>query len=120
MSFTQRHLLGIEHLHPAEITDLLDLAEHYVALNRQQRSECRRRAARTSDASAFGCADHPPRQGPPAQAKYRDLRRYRPQPRGPFEHPFAGQDGKPRTSDRSANAYALANTTIATGWMRKS
>lgn len=35
MTFTQGHLLGIEHLHPMEITTLLDLAEHYVALNRQ-------------------------------------------------------------------------------------
>ncbi|MCB1361216.1 MAG: aspartate carbamoyltransferase catalytic subunit [Rhodobacter sp.] len=34
MSFTQRHLLGIEPLHPAEITAILDLAEDYVALNR--------------------------------------------------------------------------------------
>ena len=34
MSFTQRHLLGIEPLHPGEITALLDLADHYVALNR--------------------------------------------------------------------------------------
>ncbi|MCC5989363.1 MAG: aspartate carbamoyltransferase catalytic subunit [Pararhodobacter sp.] len=34
MSFTQRHLLGIEPLHPDEITALLDLADHYVALNR--------------------------------------------------------------------------------------
>ena len=34
MTFTARHLLGIEHLHPAEITTLLDLAGHYVDLNR--------------------------------------------------------------------------------------
>ncbi|MGY6536475.1 MAG: aspartate carbamoyltransferase catalytic subunit [Pararhodobacter sp.] len=34
MSFTQRHLLGIEPLHPVEITTLLDRAEHFVALNR--------------------------------------------------------------------------------------
>ena len=34
MPFTQRHLLGIEPLHPSEITALLDRAEHYVALNR--------------------------------------------------------------------------------------
>ncbi|MFN7001990.1 MAG: aspartate carbamoyltransferase catalytic subunit [Roseinatronobacter sp.] len=34
MSFTQNHLLGIEPLHPAEITTILDLSEDYVALNR--------------------------------------------------------------------------------------
>src|SRR6056297_1960803 len=34
MTFTQDHLLGIEHLHPVEITTILDLAEQYVALNR--------------------------------------------------------------------------------------
>src|SRR6056300_912598 len=34
MSFTQRHLLGIEPLRPDEITTLLDLAETYVELNR--------------------------------------------------------------------------------------
>ena len=34
MTFTQRHLLGIEPLHPVEITTLLDLAETYVDLNR--------------------------------------------------------------------------------------
>ena len=34
MSFTQRHLLGIEPLSPAEITALLDLSETYVDLNR--------------------------------------------------------------------------------------
>ena len=35
MTFTQSHLLGIEHLHPSEITALLDLADQYVDLNRQ-------------------------------------------------------------------------------------
>ncbi len=30
MTFTQRHLLGIEPLHPAEITALLDRADHYA------------------------------------------------------------------------------------------
>ncbi|MEM9579848.1 MAG: aspartate carbamoyltransferase catalytic subunit [Pseudomonadota bacterium] len=35
MTFTQRHLLGIEHLHPSEISAILDLADHYVKLNRQ-------------------------------------------------------------------------------------
>ena len=35
MTFTQKHLLGIEHLAPAEITTLLDLADQYVALNRR-------------------------------------------------------------------------------------
>ncbi|MGY6549993.1 MAG: aspartate carbamoyltransferase catalytic subunit [Roseinatronobacter sp.] len=34
MQFTQRHLLGIEPLHPVEIRTILDLAEEYVALNR--------------------------------------------------------------------------------------
>ena len=35
MTFTQAHLLGIEHLHPSEITALLDLADQYVDLNRK-------------------------------------------------------------------------------------
>ncbi len=35
MSFRARHLLGIDHLAPAEIVTLLDLAEDYVALNRR-------------------------------------------------------------------------------------
>lgn len=35
VTFTQSHLLGIEHLHPTEITALLDLADKYVDLNRQ-------------------------------------------------------------------------------------
>ncbi|NND41361.1 MAG: aspartate carbamoyltransferase catalytic subunit, partial [Silicimonas sp.] len=35
MSFRARHLLGIEHLAPDEITTLLDLADRYVDLNRQ-------------------------------------------------------------------------------------
>ncbi|MEO9572387.1 MAG: aspartate carbamoyltransferase catalytic subunit [Tateyamaria sp.] len=34
MTFTHRHLLGIEHLRPEEIVTLLDLAEDYVTLNR--------------------------------------------------------------------------------------
>ncbi|WP_068304392.1 aspartate carbamoyltransferase catalytic subunit [Pararhodobacter sp. CCB-MM2] len=34
MTFTQRHLLGIEPLHPIEITAILDKADEYVALNR--------------------------------------------------------------------------------------
>ncbi|WP_108485184.1 aspartate carbamoyltransferase catalytic subunit [Oceaniglobus ichthyenteri] len=34
MTFRHRHLLGIEPLHPMEITTLLDLADQYVALNR--------------------------------------------------------------------------------------
>ncbi|MEM7720526.1 MAG: aspartate carbamoyltransferase catalytic subunit [Pseudomonadota bacterium] len=34
MSFRARHLLGIEHLAPDEITTLLDLADTYAALNR--------------------------------------------------------------------------------------
>lgn len=35
MAFRARHLLGIEHLAQDEITTILDLAEHYVQLNRQ-------------------------------------------------------------------------------------
>ncbi len=35
MAFRQKHLLGIEHLRPEEITTLLDLADQYVDLNRQ-------------------------------------------------------------------------------------
>ena len=35
MSFTQNHLLGIEPLRPDAITEILDVAEHYVTLNRQ-------------------------------------------------------------------------------------
>lgn len=35
MTFAHRHLLGIEQLHPSDITAILDLAEDYVALNRQ-------------------------------------------------------------------------------------
>ncbi len=34
MSFRARHLLGIEHLAPDEITTLLDVADSYAALNR--------------------------------------------------------------------------------------
>lgn len=35
MTFRQRHLLGIDPLHPTEITEILDLADKYVDLNRQ-------------------------------------------------------------------------------------
>ncbi|MBC7139385.1 MAG: aspartate carbamoyltransferase catalytic subunit [Defluviimonas sp.] len=35
MSFRARHLLGIEHLAPDEIRAILDLADHYVDLNRR-------------------------------------------------------------------------------------
>ncbi len=35
MTFRARHLLGIEHLAPDEITTLLDLADSYVGLNRR-------------------------------------------------------------------------------------
>jgi aspartate carbamoyltransferase catalytic subunit len=35
MAFRARHLLGIEHLSPLEITTVLDLAERYVDLNRR-------------------------------------------------------------------------------------
>ncbi len=41
MAFTQRHLLGIEPLHPVEITTILDLAEDYVALNRSAEKHAR-------------------------------------------------------------------------------
>ncbi len=34
MAFAHRHLLGIEHLHPRDITAVLDLSERYVTLNR--------------------------------------------------------------------------------------
>ncbi|UWR27027.1 aspartate carbamoyltransferase catalytic subunit [Sulfitobacter sp. S223] len=35
MSFAHRHLLGIEPLHPSEITTILDLADSYAELNRK-------------------------------------------------------------------------------------
>ncbi|KZY24530.1 MULTISPECIES: aspartate carbamoyltransferase catalytic subunit [unclassified Sulfitobacter] len=35
MTFPHRHLLGIEHLSPADITAILDLADTYAELNRQ-------------------------------------------------------------------------------------
>ncbi|MDG1430352.1 MAG: aspartate carbamoyltransferase catalytic subunit [Paracoccaceae bacterium] len=35
MTFRQKHLLGIEPLHPTEITAILDLADKYADLNRQ-------------------------------------------------------------------------------------
>jgi len=34
MTFAHRHLLGIEQLHPTDITTILDLADNYVTLNR--------------------------------------------------------------------------------------
>ena len=37
MSFRANHLLGIEHLHPTEITTLLDLADQYAEHNRMGR-----------------------------------------------------------------------------------
>jgi len=37
MQFSQTHLLGIEPLSPVEITEVLDLAEQYVDLNRSER-----------------------------------------------------------------------------------
>ncbi|MGI9395640.1 MAG: aspartate carbamoyltransferase catalytic subunit [Boseongicola sp.] len=37
MPFRARHLLGIEHLAPDEITTILDLSENYVALNRSEK-----------------------------------------------------------------------------------
>ncbi|GAA6164308.1 aspartate carbamoyltransferase catalytic subunit [Pelagimonas sp. KU-00592-HH] len=36
MGFSQKHLLGIEHLRPEEITAILDLADQYVDLNRRE------------------------------------------------------------------------------------
>ncbi|WP_456389919.1 aspartate carbamoyltransferase catalytic subunit [Profundibacter sp.] len=36
MTFNAKHLLGIEHLTPVEITTILDLADQYVDLNRRQ------------------------------------------------------------------------------------
>ncbi len=36
MTFSAKHLLGIEHLNPREITAILDLADQYVDLNRRQ------------------------------------------------------------------------------------
>lgn len=36
MTFAHRHLLGIEHLNPEDISTVLDLAEDYVALNRAE------------------------------------------------------------------------------------
>ena len=38
MTFRARHLLGIDHLAPAEITTVLDLADRYVDLNRRTKS----------------------------------------------------------------------------------
>jgi len=35
MTFTAKHLLGIENLSRDDIVSILDLAEQYVALNRQ-------------------------------------------------------------------------------------
>ncbi len=35
IAFPHRHLLGIQGLSPQDVTQLLDLAEHYVNLNRQ-------------------------------------------------------------------------------------
>lgn len=35
-TFNAKHLLGIEHLKPYEITEILDLADQYVDLNRRQ------------------------------------------------------------------------------------
>ena len=35
MTFSHRHLLGIEHLAPSDITAVLDLADTYADLNRQ-------------------------------------------------------------------------------------
>ena len=34
MTPTFRHLLGIEPLHPQQISEILDLADHYATVNR--------------------------------------------------------------------------------------
>jgi aspartate carbamoyltransferase catalytic subunit len=47
MTFRQNHLLGIEPLHPTEITTVLDLAEEYVALNRSVEKHARALAGMT-------------------------------------------------------------------------
>ena len=39
MTYSQRHLLAIEGLHPPEIAHLLDLAESYVLLNRSGKTQ---------------------------------------------------------------------------------
>ena len=39
MAFSSKHLLGIEHLPPADITAILDLAETYVDLNRKEQKQ---------------------------------------------------------------------------------
>ena len=36
MGFKDKHLLGIEPMHPEAIVEILDLAENYVQLNRSQ------------------------------------------------------------------------------------
>jgi aspartate carbamoyltransferase catalytic subunit len=41
MTFRHRHLLGIEPLHPEEITTILDLADRYADLNRSARKRAR-------------------------------------------------------------------------------
>ncbi|MEL6958881.1 MAG: aspartate carbamoyltransferase catalytic subunit, partial [Pseudomonadota bacterium] len=38
MTFRASHLLGIEHLHPLEISTLLDLADQYAEDNRKGRA----------------------------------------------------------------------------------
>ena len=39
LSYTHRHLLAIEGLHPPEIAHFLDLAESYVLLNRSGKTQ---------------------------------------------------------------------------------
>ncbi|PIE08191.1 MAG: aspartate carbamoyltransferase catalytic subunit [Rhodobacterales bacterium] len=41
MTFRRRHLLGIEPLNPAEITEILDLADTYVELSRKRKKRAR-------------------------------------------------------------------------------
>ena len=47
MTFRQHHLLGIEPLHPTEITTILDLSDQYVDLNRQSVKRADTLAGRT-------------------------------------------------------------------------
>ena len=39
MVYSSKHLLGIEHLSPTDITAILDLAETYVDLNRKEQKQ---------------------------------------------------------------------------------
>ena len=39
MVYSSKHLLGIEHLSPTDITAILNLAETYVDLNRKEQKQ---------------------------------------------------------------------------------